>query len=169
MREALFESAHPLATRSAQSRSRSAVARGAIPESERRDLEQEALSAVWKALPHYNPSRASLRTFVERVVATRLASLMRARRRRPTLVPLDDYQPVALNGIPALEFQTDFHRVSASLVERDRRLASMLADRSPTEAGRALRLSRSTVYEGIRRIRVAFEKAGFRPRIRRIL
>jgi RNA polymerase sigma-70 factor, ECF subfamily len=169
MREAIFESAHPLALRSAQSRSRTAVARGAVPESEREDLEQEALVAVWRALPRYNPSRASLRTFVERVVATRLASFMRARRCRPVLEPLDDYQPVGLDGIPALEFRTDFQSVSASLAERDRRLAALLVDHSPTEASRALRLSRSTVYEGIGRIRVAFENAGFGPRIRRIL
>jgi hypothetical protein len=55
------------------------------------------------------------------------------------------------------------------LAERDRRLAALLVDHSPTEASRALRLSRSTVYEGIGRIRVAFENAGFGPRMRRIL
>jgi RNA polymerase sigma factor (sigma-70 family) len=133
---------------------------------DREDLEQEAFLAVWRALPQYDPLRASLRTFVERVVATRIASLMRARRRQPKLEPLEDHQPVGLDGIPFLEFKTDFQRVSTSLVERDRRLANFLVDHSPTEASRALGISRSTVYEAIRRIRVVFEDAGFGPNAR---
>ena len=144
------------------------MVKGAIPGPDREDAEQEALVAVWRALPHYDPLRASLRTFVERVVATRLVSLMRARRRQLTLEPLKDYQPVGLDGIPVLEFQADFQRVSTSLAERDRRLATLLVDHSPTEASRVLSISRSTVYEGIRRIRIAFEDAGFGTRVRRL-
>jgi len=52
------------------------------------DLEQEALMAVRRALQCFDPSRASLRTFVECVVAARLASLMRARGRLPYLSQL---------------------------------------------------------------------------------
>ena len=141
----------------------SALARATVVPADRQDLEQEALVAVWRALPRYDPSRSGLRTFVELVVATRFVSLMRARQRQPKLEPLEDFHPVGLDGIPVLEFQTDFQRVSASLAERDRRLAALLLDHSPTEASRALRVSRSTVYEGIRRIRIAFAAAGLGP------
>jgi RNA polymerase sigma factor (sigma-70 family) len=161
---AQFLAIYPLARRAAEVRTAAAVARATVVPADREDLAQEALVAVWRALPHYNPSRASLRTFVERVIATRFASLMRTRRRKPALEPLEHYQPVGLDGIPALEFRADFQLVSASLAERDRRLATLLLDHSPTEASRALRISRSTVYEGMRRIRTAFADAGFGPR-----
>jgi DNA-directed RNA polymerase specialized sigma24 family protein len=159
-----FLTIDPLARRAAKVRAAAAVARAMVAPADREDVEQESLVAVWRALPHYDPSRASLRTFVERVVATRFASLMRVWRRQPALVPLEGHQPVGLDGIPVLEFRTDFQLVSESLAERDRRLATLLLDHSPTEASRALHISRSTVYQGIRRIRAAFEKAGFRPR-----
>jgi RNA polymerase sigma factor (sigma-70 family) len=168
MPDQVFEQAYSMACRAARARLAAVVSMGALPRQDCEDWEQEALMAVWRALQRFDPSRASLRTFVEMVVAARFASLMRTRRCRPALEPLDDYQPVGLDGIPALEFRTDFQRVSASLAERDRGLAALLVDHSPTEASRALRLSRSTIYEGIGRIRVAFENAGFGPRIRRV-
>ena len=167
MHDDIFSRAYPLARRAAAVRSAAAVAMASVQPADREDLEQEALVAVWRALTLFDPLRASLRTFVERVVATRFASVMRGRRRQPTLEPLESYQPVGLDGIPALEFHTDFQRVSASLAERDRRLANLLVDHSPTETSRALGISRSTVYEGIRRIRIAFEEAGLGPRVER--
>lgn len=163
-RLARFLAIYPLARRSVGVRSAAAVALASLPPTEREDLEQEALIAVWQAMPHYDASRASLRTFVERVIATRFASLMRVRRWRPTFEPVKEQHMVGLDGIPLLEFRTDFQRVSASLAERDRSLAELLVDHSPTEASRVLRVSRSTVYEGIRRIRIAFADAGFGPR-----
>jgi RNA polymerase sigma factor (sigma-70 family) len=159
-----FMAVLPLALRAAEVRTSAAVARAQMAPADREDVNQEALVAVWKALPHYDPSRASLRTFVEWVIATRFASLMRSRRIQPALAPLEGHQPIGLDGIPVLEFRTDFQIVSESLAERDRRLAALLLDRSPTEASRVLHISRSTVYEGIRRIRTAFENAGFGPR-----
>lgn len=164
MREAVFERAYPLALRSARVRSAAAVVCGAVLLADREDLEQEALAAVCKALQHYDPSRASVRTFVEKVVASRFASLLRSRRWQPALIPLEEQHLVGLDGIPAAEFRMDFLRVSASLAERDRRLAVFLLDHSPTEASRKLGISRSTVYERIRRIRVVFEMTGLGPR-----
>jgi DNA-directed RNA polymerase specialized sigma24 family protein len=160
---ALFLAIYPLACRAANVRSAAAVAVASVAPADRKDWEQEALTAVWLALPRYDPSRASLRTFVERVITTRFASLVRARRQRPKLEPLEEHHSVGLDGIPGVEFRTDFNRVSASLAECDRWLARFLVDHSPTEASRALRVSRSTVYLGIRRIRTVFEVAGFGP------
>jgi RNA polymerase sigma-70 factor (ECF subfamily) len=165
--QAQFLAIYPLARRAAEVRTAAAIAWASLAPADREDWEQEALTAVWRALPRYDPSRASLRTFVERVVTTRFASLLRARRSRPKLEPLEEYHSVGLDGIPVVEFRTDFHRVSTSLAEHDRRLATLLLDHSPTEASRVLRISRSSVYDRIHRIRIAFEDAGFGPRGRR--
>lgn len=164
MREAAFQQAYPMALRAAQVRSAAAIATTGLPADEREDLEQQALMGVWLALPRYDSSRASVRTFVERVVASRVASLLRARRRRPRFDPIEEYHAAGLDEIPALEFQTDCQRVAATLAERDRRLVALLLVHSPTEVSRVLRISRSTVYEGIRRIQVAFQLAGYGPR-----
>lgn len=164
MRDAGFRRAYPQALLSAQVRSAAAVVTGAVLLADREDWEQEALTAVWRALPRYDAARASMRTYVERVIATRLASLRQGRRWQPRFEPLEEHHSVGLGEIPMVEFRIDFRRVSASLAERDRRLAIFLADHSPTQASRALGISRSTVYEGIRRIRVAFEDAGLGPR-----
>jgi DNA-directed RNA polymerase specialized sigma24 family protein len=75
---AQFLAVYPVARRAAEVRTCAAVARTTVARADRENLEQEALLAVWRALPHYNPSRASLRTFVERVAANRIASLLRS-------------------------------------------------------------------------------------------
>ena len=82
---AQFLAIYPLARRAAKVRTAAAVARATLMPADREDLEQEALVAVWKSLPNYDPLRASLRTFAERVVATRFVSLMRARQGQPKL------------------------------------------------------------------------------------
>jgi RNA polymerase sigma factor (sigma-70 family) len=161
MPDHVFEQAYSIACRAARARLAAAVAMGTLPRQDFEDLEQEALMAVWRALQRFDPSRASLRTFVEMVVAARFASLMRARRSLPVLEPVDECHVIGLDGIPALEFRVDLRRAAASLTEPDRRLAGFLTDHTPTEAGRALGIARSTVYEAIHRIRTAFEKAGF--------
>jgi len=68
--EATFRNAYAIALRAARARAVSAVASGAIAVADREDLEQEAVVACFRALPRFDPSRASLRTFIERVVAT---------------------------------------------------------------------------------------------------
>jgi len=161
MTDQVFEQAYSMACRAARARLAAAVAMGALPRQDCEDLEQEALMAVWRALERFDPSRASLRTFVEMVVAARFASLMRTRRSLPVLGPVDECHVIGLDGIPALEFRVDLQRACASLTEPDRRLASFLTDYTPTEAGRALGIARSSVYESIHRIRLAFKKAAF--------
>ncbi|MBM3745717.1 MAG: sigma-70 family RNA polymerase sigma factor [Acidobacteria bacterium] len=163
MREVTFQQAYPMALRAAQVRSAAAVATAGLPAHEREDLEQEALMAVWRALPQYDPSRACLRTFIERVIASRFASLLRARRRQLTLVPLDGQHLVTRDGIPVVEFRNDLQRVVGSLAERDRRLTLRLMEHTPTETSRSLGIARSTVYEHLRRIRTAFVDAGLGP------
>jgi RNA polymerase sigma factor (sigma-70 family) len=163
MLEAVFATAYPLARRAAEVRSAAVMSSNDPIIVDREDLEQEAMVGLWRALSQFDSSRASLRTFVERVIATKIASALRAQRvlRR---VPASGGQPLCL-GQPTLsvDLRRDVERVLAVLSDGDRRLAVLLGEHTPTEASRKLRVSRSTVYEGIRRIRIAFVDAGLGP------
>ena len=134
---------------------------GAIPEFEGEDLEQEGMVACWRAIAHFNPTRASLRTFMERVVVARMASLHRARHCRPRFQPLeDDQHHVGSAWAGEIELRSDVQRVLDTLPERDRRLAVTLMEHNPAEASRLMGIARSTVYERIRHIRIVFGDAG---------
>jgi RNA polymerase sigma factor (sigma-70 family) len=84
--EALFLEAYPFAHRAAQVRS---ARYGRILRAiglDREDLEQDAMVGLWSVLSRFNPARASLRTYSERVVATSVASsLRRATAKRRTV------------------------------------------------------------------------------------
>ena len=163
MHETALEQALPLALRAVQVRGAAAVATGRISAADREDLEQEALLGLWTALRHYDVSRASLRTFLERVADKRFASLLR-RRRSPVLVErLDGHRFATADGIPAVQFQVDFECVLAPLGDSDRALALLLVDHGPTEISRMLGIARSTVYARIARLRRAFLEAGYGP------
>ena len=162
MPDATFEQAYPLAVRAAQVRATAAVLSGAIPSTDLEDCEQEGLTACWLALPRFDPARASLRTFVERVVANRIATLARAVRRVPIHVQLsargDWLVPSEAAG---REFHADVERLSMAFGAEDRQLVFLLLEHSPAEAGRMMGLPRSAVYHRILRLRGKFVKAGF--------
>ncbi len=163
MPEPVLGQALPLALRAVQVRAAAAVATGRVAAADREDLEQEALLGLWTALRHYDASRASLRTFLERVADKRFASLLR-RRRSPVLIErLDGHRFATADGIPAVQFQVDFERVLAPLGDPDRALALLLIDHGPTEVSRILGIARSTVYARIARLRRAFREAGYGP------
>jgi RNA polymerase sigma-70 factor (ECF subfamily) len=158
-----FEPALPFAFRAVQVRAAAAVATGRATAADREDLEQEALLGLWMALRHYDASRASLRTFLERVADKRFATLMRRRRGPLTVERLDGHRFATPDGIPAVQFHVDFERVLAPLGDPDRKLALLLIDHGPTEISRMLGIARSTVYARMARIRRAFLKAGYGP------
>jgi len=164
MVEATFEQAYPIAARAARVRATAAVVCGAIPVADREDFEQEGLTACWRALPQFDPARASLRTFIERVIASRIASLVRATRRSPAHVPLEAAGPQPVNsGTDLQEFHADVARLSLAFGRNDRRLILLLQEHSPAEAGRMLGIPRSTVHDQILRLRRSFVGAGFVP------
>ena len=163
MHEPGLEQALPLAMRAVQVRGAAAVATGRVTAADREDIEQEAFLGLWMALRHYDASRASLRTFLERVADKRFASLLR-RRRSPVLIErLDGHRLATADGIPAVQFHVDFERVLALLGEADRTLALLLIDYGPTEISRMLGIARSTVYARMARLRRAFREAGYGP------
>jgi RNA polymerase sigma factor (sigma-70 family) len=164
MAEATFELAYPIAVRAARVRATAAVVSGVILLADLEDLEQEGLTACWRALPLFNPARASLRTFIERVIASRIASLVRTARRSPVRVPLNAAGPrPAGSGAEIQELYADVERLSSAFGGRERQLILLLLENSPAEAGRILGISRSTVHERILRIRRRFVAAGFVP------
>jgi RNA polymerase sigma factor (sigma-70 family) len=158
-REDLFDLAYPLAQRAARVRA------SAIPRYDyfdREDLEQDALAAVLAALDRYDESRASLRTFVERVASNGIASTLR--RARSSKRTIADYWPAAEPPRLSLiiELRLDMNRVLGTLERRDRQVARLLEEHRPAEIARALGISRTAVYHSIDRIRDAFDEAGFR-------
>ena len=163
MHEPALEPALPFALRAVQVRGAAAVATGRATAADREDLEQEALLGLWMALRRYDASRASLRTFLERVADKRFASLLRRRRSAILIERLDGHRFATADGIPAVQFHVDFERVLAPLGDPDRTLALLLIDHGPTEISRMLGVARSTVYARIARLRRAFLKAGYGP------
>jgi DNA-directed RNA polymerase specialized sigma24 family protein len=137
--EATFERAYPIAARAARVRATAAAVSGVIAMSDREDFEQEGLAACWHALPRFDPARASLRTFIERVIASRMASLARAARRAPALVPLSAAGPRSVDSEAQIqELYTDLERLSLAFEYSDRQLIHLLLEHSPAEAGRML-------------------------------
>jgi RNA polymerase sigma factor (sigma-70 family) len=163
MPDAGFDKAFPLALRAVQVRGAAAVATGRATAADREDLEQQALLGLWMALRHYDASRASLRTFLERVADKRFASLLRRRRGPLTVERLDGHRFATPDGIPAVLLHVDFERVLAQLTEADRTLARLLIDHGPTEISRMLGIARSTVHARMARLRRAFREAGYGP------
>jgi RNA polymerase sigma-70 factor (ECF subfamily) len=163
MHETALEQALPLALRAVQVRGATAVATGRATAADREDIEQEAFLGLWTALRHYDPSRASLRTFLERVADKRFASLLRRRRNAIVIERLDGHRLATADGIPAVQFHVDFERILAPLDDSDRALALLLVDHGPTEISRMLGIARSTVYARMARLRRAFREAGYGP------
>jgi RNA polymerase sigma factor (sigma-70 family) len=162
--EVTFQQAYPLALRAAEVRASAAVLSGVAQVSDRDDLQQEGLTACWRALPHFDPNRASLRTFIERVVASRLASSVRRARRTSPPEPLKAAsQEAAGSGSGELDLSVDVRRIASSLSFAERQLILVLLDHSPAEASRLLGIPRSTVHDRIVRLRRHFVAAGYTP------
>jgi hypothetical protein len=70
MLETVFAEAYPIARRAAAVRSAAALSAVTGGLFDREDIEQQAMVALWKAVSRFDPSRGSLRTFVERVMGT---------------------------------------------------------------------------------------------------
>jgi RNA polymerase sigma-70 factor (ECF subfamily) len=72
-----FEDAYPIMRRAAGARAAAVVAMYRLSSDEQSDLEQEAALQVWRSLGVFDPTRSSLKTFVERIVANQMASSIR--------------------------------------------------------------------------------------------
>lgn len=162
-----FLTVYPFARRAAQVRAIQASYRYGLSLCDREDLEQEAVLTVWRKLTLYDPGRASLRTFAERVIENRMKSALRLNFAKGiSLQPVGEIaqEPSHAPLVTAIHLRTDVQRVLAAVSLRDRKFAVLLTEFSPVEAGHRLGISRATAYRAIGRLRAAFSAAGFARR-----
>jgi len=130
------------------------------PSVDREDLLQEGIIACWRAASQFDPARASLPTFFDRVAANRIASVIRSSR-TPVMLSLDAAEECTVgSGVGHVHLKLDVAKVLNRLIEDERRLAEALMKYSPAEISRGLGISRSTVYARMARLRPIFVAAG---------
>ena len=160
-RDELFDLLYPLAKRAAGVRASGWLSQNA--DIGREDLEQEAMLDVWNVLDGFDESRGSLRTFVERVISNRIASIRRGVRANKRTRSADYERLLESPRVFArLELRLDIDRVLAALPGRERMVARLLEEDGPAEIARELQIPRSSVYRSIEHIREAFREAGLR-------
>jgi RNA polymerase sigma factor (sigma-70 family) len=157
----LFREAYPHLRRAVNLRA--AVLRGLRAEGlDQGDIEQEAALAVFRRLGRFDPRRASLPTFVDRVVASAAASLVRrgmAKKRTRIDSELANHLRVHTRVTPDL--QVDIFRALSRLSCADQNVAHLvLLEYTPAEIARELGCSRAAVYRSRDRIRSALEVMG---------
>ncbi len=166
MLETVFERSYPTVKFVAGVRAASIVTLYRLPADFRHDLEQEALLELWRKHQAYDPRRGSWRTFSERVVANRMASLVRAMRSERSGQfredPLETVLHLAAPGEQG-DLCPDVSRVLAGMSPFDRSVAFCLVGYSAIETSQRLGVSRATVYRAIWRLRAAFTEAGLSP------
>jgi DNA-directed RNA polymerase specialized sigma24 family protein len=128
MHDTTLPEAYPFARRAVEVRSFATASAIGPMIRDRKDVEQEAIVGLWRALPSFDPSKSSLRTFVERVIASWVTSVLRfqhAAKRKPVFFgthTVMEYEPI--------EVRVDVERVLAA-VSDDRRLPCLLVHHAP--------------------------------------
>lgn len=143
------------------------------------DIRQELAVDLWLRLPGFDPTRASLRTFVTRVISNKIASIIEMRTSKTRnvamcphslndLVYAEDGSVVErgdlLGGIDAeLEhsgLRMDVARVIKKLTPAQRQVCAMLSADNKSLAASATGISRSSMYRAVTAIRPIFEAEG---------
>jgi RNA polymerase sigma factor (sigma-70 family) len=157
--EKLFLEVYPLVRRAANVRASAAFRALGAAGLDREDLVQEITLAVWLNLERFDPLRASLPTFVERVSATKVASILRrgnAQKRAKTGFDTPDVSPLRMGF--TVELRVDVRRALGMLNRVDQKIALLRLHFKPTEIARILSCSRTSVYRSLERIRRALER-----------
>lgn len=149
--------------------------------SDQEDIEHELLITVLERWPAFDSTRASARTFMARVVASKAASLVRVsqaakRGVRQSTSPngdatngaceFDEEQARARRGIhsrsevDAVSLRLDVAGVVADLPNDLRRLCEHLLRESVSEAARSSGQHRTTLYRAISDVRKRFTESG---------
>ena len=158
----------------ARLKAKSIVGQGGLTADDQDDVEAQLLLAVCSQLSNYDSDRASLRTFMCRLMDREIATILRYRTAwcrlplgRPELMDGDGVDDLARDTVPTtadrLEFWLDVGSVVKALPAPVRTTVMALRCGSPTEASETLGTARSVVYEHIAHIRKAFLEAGIGP------
>jgi RNA polymerase sigma factor (sigma-70 family) len=157
----LFLAAYPLARRAVGVRSQSTLHALSAIAFDREDLEQEVVTALWRRLGLFDPGRASLPTFVERVVATKTTTLVRRGMARKRIGSNSETRDIGSTQIKVtVELRVDVGRALGMLSCADREVARLLVQYKPAEIARKLRWSRGKVCRSLDRIRRKFQALG---------
>jgi DNA-directed RNA polymerase specialized sigma24 family protein len=156
-------------------------ASGKLPGLELEDLEQELMLHAHRRLSSYDPTRADLWTYVDRVLSNFLANLTKAAGAKSRgggtfTISLDD--PSLERGSEALaaaadnggsrqlswceyiHLQQDLHRVLHSLPQHLQDCCHQLTESSVTEAARRSGRARGSIYNRMATLKRAFAAAG---------
>jgi RNA polymerase sigma factor (sigma-70 family) len=138
------------------------------------DFEQELALDLWRRLPAFDPRRASLATFIDRIVRNRVTGFHKAARagarrleREAPHTPLDELDQAVersrdrpLADIDRIALRHDLARFVAALPSALRRCCAIVTSESTGEAIRKHGLHPSTYYEGLRRLRQRAREVG---------
>ena len=174
-----YDVLHPYATTTIRNHARCLARNQVIPGMAAEDYEQELAADLWRRLPTYDPKRASLPTFIDRLVRNRVAGFFAAaraakRRRERELVVFDDSNDdaeragrvkasswvAAGNLAEEVGLRHDVGRFKTCLPPALKRCCAILVSGSVTEAISNYGLHPSSYYEGLGRLRRRALEAG---------
>ena len=153
---------------------------GSLPSMDVEDIEQDLILDLWQRRGAFDPCRATFRTFADRIVAHRVATLtrpttrLRAERELASLdAPIggDDEgtladalaDPDTATDIDAHDgLKLDVRRFVAGLTPAQRRCCDILLAPDVREATARAGLHHSSVYENARRLKKLAEAAGLK-------
>ena len=170
-----YDGIHPTIVRSVQTQARSLFRSNAIPRMDIEDLEQELMLHVHRRLPDFDQKRASLTTFVDRIVRNHAATLIKVAKaekrgsktetvwlNEPVVIdtqhePFERSELIGdehcLGRTPVLPrdeqimLRQDLTRVLQSLPAPVQDVFHWLAHSSISEASRGLGISRASLYD----------------------
>lgn len=150
---------------------------GSVPGMDAQDIEQDLFLDLWHRRLAFDPTKASFRTFADRVISNRVATLacptirLKAERQLAWLdQPIDDEQHTLADTLPdpaAVSDQDhgltlDVKRFVAGLSPAMRRCCAILTTPNIREASANAGLHRSSFYENVQRLRKLAEAAGLK-------
>lgn len=176
-----YDVLHPYATTTIRIHARCLARDQVIPGMAAEDYEQELAADLWRRLPTYDPKRASLPTFIDRLIRNRVAGFFAAaraakRRHERELVAFDESKDDAerAGGVKTgnggwisvgnladeVSLRHDVRRFKTNLPPALKRCCAILMSGSITEAISNYGLHSSSYYEGLGRLRRRALEAG---------
>ena len=134
---------------------------------DREDLEQELAMHVVAGMQKYEPSRASARTYADRIISSKIASIIERataqKRDRRRERPLQDDVVLLARSTPATDLVADVRCAVAALPPDLRALVTLFENHSQAEVARRTGLSRQRVRTARTYIARHFARHGLGP------